>query len=168
MLHIDILVRVATLLGRHERIPVYEERARTLSAAIMASIPFHLARDLDEYLHLVDSGASFIPPGRPVGGLLLLHPLYAAARCTLIPRAHRVYFIDTLAWIGQSLGIGQASLLANRLRSGTGDIFVLRTPELPFMEMGEGHVLIWAGMMLESTLPIAMSGSKDTFEGCDV
>lgn len=168
MLHLAILVRVARLLRRQEKIPAFEKRATSLSADIMASIPFHLAGNLEGYLQLVDNGVPLIPPGRPVGGLLLLHPLYAAARCTVIPRAHRVYFMDTLAWIGQNMGIGQATLLANNLRPSIEDITMLRTPKLPFMAMGEGHVLIWAGMMLESTSPIVRDSSKNVSEGRDV
>ena len=144
MLHIDILIRLARALGRKGVISSYEERAKALSAHIKASVPYHLAANLDEYIHLINTGVSNIPPNRPVGGLLLLHPLYAAARCTAIPHSDRLYHINCLAWIGSQMGIGQATLLANSLRSELlGNFTSFRPPELPFMDMGEGHILVW-------------------------
>lgn len=114
LLYIDCLSRIARLLSREDRIPAYEKRAGALVLGLKASIPYHLAFDLDEYLRLADAGAPLIPPNRPVGGLLLLHPLYVAARCSIVPLSDRVYFIDCLTWIGQHMGIGQATLVADR------------------------------------------------------
>lgn len=169
LIHIDVLVRLARVLGGREgMIPAYEVRARELVAGLKASIPYFLAADLDEYLRLADAGAPAIPPNRPVGGLLLLHPLYAAARCTIVPLADRTYFLDTLNWIGKYMGIGQSTLLANSLRSGADDISVLRTPELPFMDMGEGHILIWAGMLLMPSSPAPSDTAEDVPRNQDV
>ena len=160
MLYVDVLAKLAKLLGREEAIPGLEERARVLSAAIIASVPYHLAADLDEYLRLANAGASNIPPNRPVGGLLLLHPLYTAARCTVIPQAHRDCYLNALAWIGKYMGIGQATLLANSLKSELNDVSILTPTDLPFMDMGEGHILIWAGMMLAPTSTASNDSEK--------
>ncbi|KAM5354515.1 hypothetical protein ACJ41O_001162 [Fusarium nematophilum] len=149
LVHMDVIVRLARILSRTETIPEYEERASVLVTDMKASIPYHLSADVEEYFRLADAGAPFIPPNRPVGGLLLLHPLYAAARCTITPLADRMHFGETLRWIGEYMGIGQATLLVESLRSGVDDFEAVRAPELPFMDFSEGHVLIWAGMMLE-------------------
>ncbi|CAM1507557.1 Fc.00g071980.m01.CDS01 [Cosmosporella sp. VM-42] len=164
LIHIDVLARLAKLLGPEESIHGYEVRAKELVAGLKASIPYYLAVDIDEYLRLADAGPPSIPPNRPVGGLLLLHPLYAAARCTIVPRHDRMYFLDVLNWIGEKMGIGQSTLLANTLRPGIDDKKMMKSPELPFMDMGEGHILIWAGMMLEPTSP-PPSDTVDTLEG---
>ncbi|KAF7562647.1 hypothetical protein G7046_g1481 [Stylonectria norvegica] len=159
IMHIDMLVRLAHLLGQEDTLPSLTARAAELVAGFKASIPYHLTPDLDEYLRLTDAGAPSIPPNRPVGGLLLLHPLHAAARCAIVPLEDRIYFIDTLTWIGTHMGIGQATLLANSLRKSIENSEHPRvSPELPFMDMGEGHILIWAGMMLEPS----MAGSSTT------
>lgn len=149
MLLLDALAKVSRLIGRQDLIATYEQRAQTLAAGIKASIPYHLAADLDEYLRLISAGVPLIPRNRPVGGLLLLHPLYAAASCTVIPLEDRAYFLDCLSWIGQNMGIGQATLLANWLRSDLDQSGGERSPRLPFVHVGEGHILIWASMMLQ-------------------
>ncbi|KAI1379335.1 hypothetical protein F4677DRAFT_408647 [Hypoxylon crocopeplum] len=152
--HIDLLVRLARRLSHEAVILDLEKRARKLVADIVASIPYHLAYDLGEYLRLIETGAPSIPPNRPIGGLLLLHPLYAAARCSVVPVASRMYLSECLSWIGQDMGIGQATQLAESARLGVagGDraTRALELPfQLPFQEMSEGHILIWAGMLLQ-------------------
>ncbi|GKZ51080.1 hypothetical protein AbraIFM66951_004895, partial [Aspergillus brasiliensis] len=46
------------------------------------------------------------------------------------------YALKCLAWIGKYMGIGQGTLMSKGYTS------------LPFQETAEGHVLIWAGMLL--------------------
>lgn len=123
-------------------------RADMLATSIAASIPYHLSADINQYLRTVKSKVenSIIPPARPVGGLLLLHPLYVAARSSITPLPLRRYFNQCLAWIGQNMGIGQATLLSRATLTSAGypnyDAI-----ELPFHSMAEGHVLVWAGML---------------------
>ena len=127
----------------------FEDRVQPLIAAMTASIPFHLAGDVSEYLAGAKTGGRPVAPGKVAGGLLLLHPLYAAARCPLVTLAERQYFGRCLKWIGDNMGIGQASLLADSITLEFCDANGVIEPELPFQKMGEGHILIWAGMLLQ-------------------
>lgn len=79
--------------------------ARALAIDIAASVPFHLT-SRPYAVPAVES------PGQPVGGLLLLHPLYVASTLHIVPQELRIYFRRCLAWIGSNMAIGQASLLA--------------------------------------------------------
>lgn len=148
--HIDILVRLARLLSHEATIPALEERARGLVADMISSIPYHLAYDMTEYLKLVEGGAPAIPPNRPVGGLLLLHPLYAAARSPVVSVPTRLYLSKVLVWIGEQMGIGQADLLAQSAKAGDSEEKGSKAT-MPFREMSDGHMLIWAGMLLQPT-----------------
>lgn len=147
--NIDLLVRLAVLLSHDKAITAYEATARQLVSDMISSIPYHLAYDVGEYLKLVEAGAPSIPPNRPIGGLLLLHPLYAAARCSVVSLPSRIYLGEVLAWIGVNMGIGQATLLAESTRLGVKELPEMRATTLPFEEMSEGHLLIWAGMLLQ-------------------
>lgn len=77
-----------------------------------ASIPYHLTENVHEFLSDQDTSEEIQEPGRCLGGLLLMHPLYVASRVPFISPEMRTYFEDCLAWIGSEMGIGQASLLA--------------------------------------------------------
>jgi hypothetical protein len=79
--------------------------ARALAIDIAASVPFHLTSR--PYV-----APNVHSPGRPVGGLLLLHPLYVASTLHIVPQELQNYFRRCLAWIGNNMAIGQASLLA--------------------------------------------------------
>jgi hypothetical protein len=110
---VEILLHCAEQLGLLDLLPNFNCQAQALTDGIVASIPFHLARDPGEFLHTVLSGVdSVISVGRPVGGLLLLHPLYVATRSSILPLALRNYLSECLEWIGQHMGIGQATLLS--------------------------------------------------------
>jgi hypothetical protein len=148
---LDIMAHLARHLIQEEMLLDLQKRAQTIVSDIIASIPYHLAFDVKEYLSLVQTGVSFIAPNRPIGGLLLLHPLYESAKCYIIPRDVRLYFTRCLTWIGEHMGIGQASLLARCINSRMDDVHPLHDPEFPFQGMSEGHVLIWAGMLLQPT-----------------
>ena len=91
---------------------------------IVSSIPFHLAEDLPVFLHRLEEGevgkdqmgkenaTTILSPGRPVGGLLLMHSIYVASKLSIVPQQTREYMTDCLEWIAKHMGIGQASLLA--------------------------------------------------------
>jgi hypothetical protein len=86
--------------------------AQKLAEAMAASIPFHLTADVHIYLQQVQAGSGNMAPGRAVGGLLLLHPLHMAMQCTAVSQELRGYMGNQLKWVGQTMGIGQATLLA--------------------------------------------------------
>ena len=81
---------------------------------IISSIPFSLAEDLQIFLQ--DRGKenteAKMQPGRPVGGLLLMHPVYIVSRLRIVPEKIREYMRDCLEWIAMNMGIGQASVFA--------------------------------------------------------
>lgn len=52
-------------------------------------------------------------PNRSIGGLLLMHSLYAASTFSVVPRHLREMFKEYLAWVGRVMGIGQARVLAD-------------------------------------------------------
>ncbi|THC94915.1 hypothetical protein EYZ11_005598 [Aspergillus tanneri] len=79
---------------------------------IIASIPYHLTEDLLGFVAQGGKSPKITSPGRPVGGLLLLHPVYVASQLPVVPAEMQVYMRKCLAWIGTHMGIGQASLLA--------------------------------------------------------
>lgn len=88
-----------------------QQQANALVDSIVASIPYHLAPDPIDFIRAI-GGQEEVSPGRPVGGLLLLHPLFVVAHCTLVSAPLRAYFGGCLRWIGKHMGIGQANLLS--------------------------------------------------------
>ncbi|KAL2847843.1 hypothetical protein BJY01DRAFT_163826 [Aspergillus pseudoustus] len=95
------------------------EKASGLVKDILASIPYHLAKDLSavDMSSSTTSGLRTSPTpapgvGRPVGGLLLLHPLYVLSSCTIVPPSVQMYVRKCLAWIGEHMGIGQATVMS--------------------------------------------------------
>lgn len=116
--HIRILEFIA---GCAEQLSEPEIQANAIAAAqepvdsIVASIPYFLLQDPRAVL---TSNKASLPttsvPGRVVGGLLLLHPLYLLSTVTssILSSELRVHTLHCLDWIGKNMGIGQASLLA--------------------------------------------------------
>ncbi|KAL2844091.1 hypothetical protein BJY01DRAFT_264094 [Aspergillus pseudoustus] len=141
---LDIVIRLAERRNRDEPIVHWiDVRACRHEASqkideIAASVPYHLVKDLDEYMRVAISHEGAPTRGRAVGGLLLLHPLYVLSTCSVVPLATQEYARKCLGWIGQKMGIGQATVMSR------GD------QRIPFWEMAEGHVLIWAGMLIQS------------------
>ncbi|GLA51037.1 hypothetical protein AnigIFM63604_007374 [Aspergillus niger] len=136
---LDVLIRLASRMGgtiRTDNVTRWEKQAHILIYDIVASIPYHLANNLHAYQQDILSLNS--PPGlgRSVGGLLLLHPLFVLSTCSAVPRPIQNHALKCLAWIGQHMGIGQGMLMSKGYSN------------LPFQETAEGHVLIWAGMLL--------------------
>lgn len=87
--------------------------AKRIAEEIAASVPFHLTANAQTYFHSVQTRSGNPTPGRPVGGLLMLHPLYVTTTCTVVPQKLRDYMLNQLIWVGKNCGIGQAALFAN-------------------------------------------------------
>lgn len=96
----------------------HRETARVLMEDLLASIPFHLVEDLHVFVRdAACAGSSLreIPnPGRPVGGLLLMHHLEGASRlpASLAGTDVHEYLRGCLLWISNEMGIGQAGVFA--------------------------------------------------------
>lgn len=77
---------------------------------IVASIPYHLTDELSSF---IEGGADReLKPGRAVGGLLLMHPLFVASRVGTVGEEMREYLQECLVWIARNMGIGQAARFA--------------------------------------------------------
>lgn len=116
---LDIIVRchwAITHVSQDSEIdPLIWEEAQKLALNIAASIPYYLAVNVQEFLNqsLASSVTSrTIIPGPPVGGLLIMHTLYMVSNMSVVDLALKVYLKDCLAWIGQNMGIGQATMLS--------------------------------------------------------
>jgi hypothetical protein len=85
-----------------------------LLSDLLAAVPFHLVSNLTDVVEQVDSGFEpKIVPGRSIGGLLLMHPLYVTSHLSVVhPRIH-AQLRDCLSWIGTHMGLGEATMLSS-------------------------------------------------------
>ncbi|KAH8810998.1 hypothetical protein F5884DRAFT_876054 [Xylogone sp. PMI_703] len=148
---LDMIVHLAKRTSQERMVSNIIERCGIIVADVIASIPYHLALNVHDYARLVKTTAAFIPPNRPIGGLLLLHPLYTCAKCEIVPHHIRLYLSRCLAWIAEYVGIGQARLLAKSINERMDEAHPLSDPLFPFQTVSEGHILVWAGMLLRPT-----------------
>lgn len=95
----------------------WEQQASILIDAILASIPFHLTEKIQDYRHTVVSSANQMTIGRPVGGLLLLHPLYVLSTLSIVPPHIKSYADRCLSCIGKYMGIGQGTLMSKVMQT---------------------------------------------------
>jgi len=96
----------------------HKEAGRILVEDLLASIPFHLVENLHVFIRdAAAAGGTLqeIPnPGRPVGGLLLMHHIESASRlsASLVDADVHDYLKRCLLWISTEMGIGQAGVFA--------------------------------------------------------
>lgn len=155
---LDILISLSSRINGTPQIDTMtrlERQAHILINDIIASIPYHLTDNVHDYEQMIRSSNGSPHTGRAVGGLLLLHPLFVLATCSIVPSPIHTYVTKCLAWIGENMGIGQATLMSKVIPPPSILPFKYLTlssvqgyTSLPFQEMAEGHVLIWAGMLL--------------------
>ena len=124
VLLINMILSLSRHLNDNENNTRKQQDALRLVEDIISSIPFHLAEDLSAFLHRLQGGevgkaemgkesvAATLIPGRPVGGLLLMHSIYVASKLSIVPQQMREYMDDCLEFIAKYMGIGQASLFA--------------------------------------------------------
>jgi hypothetical protein len=128
LLLISLILQLSKLLNDNQDHSREHQDAHLLAEDMVASTPYHLAEDLQVFLRDAGQDAAAINPGRPVGGLLLMHPIYMASTLLIVPQQMREYMRECLAWIGTYMGIGQASLFAK-----VGHLFCFSTE--PFVEV---------------------------------
>ena len=109
---INLILKLSKILNDNQNHSREHQDALRLVEDIVASIPYHLTEDLQVFLRDMGKNAAAMNPGRPVGGLLLMHPIYVASKLLIVPQQMREYMTECLAWIGMYMGIGQASLFA--------------------------------------------------------
>jgi hypothetical protein len=129
--------------------PLYSD-VQDLATDIASSVPFHLTNFGSPW------ELNSMTPGRSVGGLLLLHPLFVASMRSAVSPDLRAYFRRVLAWIAEHMGIGQAAIFAKvRPHLGRHPYYLLTLSqgpgELPLEFVRDGHVLVWAGMLIRQT-----------------
>ncbi len=119
VLLINVILKLSRILNDNQDHTREHQDALRLVEDIVSSIPFHLAEDLQVFLREMgqvemgtQNAAAILSPGRPVGGLLLMHPIYVASKLSIVPQQMREYMRDCLEWIATHMGIGQASLFA--------------------------------------------------------
>jgi hypothetical protein len=148
---LDQLYHVSKALGKHEFIPHYVGIVDSLVAGLKASIPYHLSRDVEEYIKNANAGIADLQTNQLSGGLLLFHHLYSIGRCTVVDASTRQYLANVLKWIGNEMGIGNATVLSECLRPDEQGPSVIQNSEILFMDALEGYYLITASMMSKST-----------------
>ena len=114
ILLINLIIKLSKTLNPDGTYDREHQDSLRLVEDIISSIPFHLAEDLSLFTREIESGnpAPVLQPGRPVGGLLLLHSIYVASKLHIVPWQMREYMQHCLEWIATAMGIGQASLFA--------------------------------------------------------
>ena len=119
ILLLDLILKLSNALnGNHNCSHEHQDSLRGVALRLVedtiSSIPFSLAEDLHIFLQdrEKDSTRARMRPGIPVGGLLLMHPIYIVSRLSIVPENIREYMRDCLDWIGTNMGIGQASVFA--------------------------------------------------------
>ncbi|PGH28173.1 hypothetical protein AJ80_00063 [Polytolypa hystricis UAMH7299] len=86
--------------------------ANSIAEDMAASVPYHLADNLQTFVSELGRSTEISDSGRLLGGLLLMHPLYVATKMPFLPEKMREYMRRCLLWIGYDMGLGQATLLA--------------------------------------------------------
>ena len=76
-------------------------KAQQLADGIAASIPYHLVDDVNTYVEGIHNDRETRYNGKPVGGLLMLHPLWVVANASAVSEELRTYMRKQLAWIGK-------------------------------------------------------------------
>jgi hypothetical protein len=112
LLIISLILKLSNFLNDKQYHAIKRNDALELVRDIIASIPYHLTDDLQVFLQNGCENDQVVSPGKPVGGLLLMHPMYIASTLMIVPQEMREYLKDCLSWIGTYMGIGQASVFA--------------------------------------------------------
>ena len=79
---------------------------------VLSSIPYHLTDNLYGFLNQVDNGTPLASVGKVASGILVMHPLHVISNLSAVDPALRSYLKKCLVWIGENMGVGQASVFA--------------------------------------------------------
>jgi len=89
---LDLIVKCAMQLGEKGRYHQQRAVAQDLAESIAASIPYHVTDNLQIFMKQAENGSDVISPGRPVGGLLLMHSLYVTSRLPVVSSQLRALY----------------------------------------------------------------------------
>lgn len=102
---------------------------------VLSSVPYFLLADVDAAFD--DERRKSLKPGPPVGGMLLVHPLYITVlQRDLVTPAIDAYVQDCFDWMHDWLGIGQAKVV----RQAGVNVMV--------RSLADAQTIIWAGMII--------------------
>ncbi|OBT74023.1 hypothetical protein VF21_05986 [Pseudogymnoascus sp. 05NY08] len=133
LLLLDLILALSDALNDKEDHAHERSEAARLIEDIVASIPYHLTDDLRSF---IGGGVDReLTPGRAVGGILLMHPLFVASRVGTVGEEMREYLQECLMWIARNMGIGQAA----RFAKATG---------IDTQYFADGCMIVWTGMLV--------------------
>ncbi|KAJ5259237.1 hypothetical protein N7478_012218 [Penicillium angulare] len=108
----NLMARLPTMPSDDSYSEPDQQTAFHMAEDMIASLPYHLSEDLQIFLKDRHKHTKITNPGRPAGGLLIMHAIHAASRLEILPLDMREYFETCLTWMGKRMGIGQAAFLA--------------------------------------------------------
>jgi hypothetical protein len=113
LLTLDVIIRCSKRLEKRNSFHNEENEAEELLGDLFASIPFHLFSNSTKFARQADNvlGLAIIP-GKSIGGLLLMAPLFVISNFSIVSPKMQVNMRECLAWIGTNMGIGQATILS--------------------------------------------------------
>ena len=109
---LDLILLLSARLDDNQDHSRERAEAQELIDDMVASVPYHLTDDPQALLCKAENAPQPLVPGKPVGGLLLMHPLYVTSLLPIVPEAQRSQMKECLAWIGIHMGIGQATVFS--------------------------------------------------------
>ncbi len=112
LLLVALIIKLSDTLGDNDSCVDHIHTANRIVKDMIASVPYHLTDNLQVFLSELATSTEIKKPGRSLGGLLLMHPLYVASKMPFLPENMREYMRRCLTWIGSNMGFGQATLLA--------------------------------------------------------
>ena len=112
LLLIALIINLLNILENNDSCADHIHTAKHIFEDMVASVPYHLADNLQAFLCELTTSTEITQPGRSLGGLVLIHPLYVASSMPFLPEQMREYLRRCLTWIGSHMGFGQATLLA--------------------------------------------------------
>ncbi|KIX00977.1 uncharacterized protein Z518_10043 [Rhinocladiella mackenziei CBS 650.93] len=112
LLLVALIVKLSDTCGGHDSFMDLSYTANGIVEDMIASVPYHLADNLQAFLNELARSTEIADPGKSLGGLLLMHPLYVASKMSFLSEEIREYMRACLTWIGSNMGLGQATLLA--------------------------------------------------------
>jgi hypothetical protein len=108
-----LLLLIIKLSDENDTCSEYIHAANRIVEDMAASIPYHLTDNLQVFISQLGKKEEIIDPGKYLGGMLLMHPLYVASEMPFVHDGMRECLKRCLAWIGEHMGFGQATVLAN-------------------------------------------------------
>lgn len=110
LLLITLIAKLSDEIPDTSAVVATMHEANSIIKDMMASIPYHFTHDL--YAFIDSAEIDVTEPGRTLGGLLIMHPLYVAAQVPWVSECSKDYLRRCLAWIANNMGIAQADKLA--------------------------------------------------------